>query len=398
MALKSRHFLATMTLASTICLSVPAVYAAETMEDAPRCVLAPTLLEDGSPAARPGKEQLEAAYECFEPRLLEGYAHSKHIIARIFGSWERASDYPFIYDQIGDQYLVVYGNERAVGEQTTVWLDRKLPIGATVVAAGFKVDEQGVLSAAPAMIYEKMLNGYTLARGNWRQTQIAPDGDIIGVTNGPGADNLTVCADCAARSADRLYLAMLNDGVMPADAPEASPPITENELGGGSPTGETLDPGALLDPLTPPSQDNGIPRAETFDPNATLNPSPLAPLDPSTPLDPLAPLDPLSPLDPAPTSSLEPMQDTASLEPLPEQEQEQSMKELSDTEQNADSMGEAPSQDNSDIASNGMATGNQDVLTGLSLELSNANDPLLNIPSIEFADPPPFLEPAGERL
>jgi hypothetical protein len=356
-------------------------------------------MEDGSPAASPGKEQLEAAYDCFEPRLLNGYAQSKHIVAQTFGDWERASDYPFIYDQVGDQYLVVYGNDRAVGEEKTVWLDRNLPIGAIVVAAGFKVDDQGVLSAAPAMIYEKMLNGYTVARGNWRQTMIAANGDLIGVTKGPGADNLTICADCAARSADRLYLAMLNDGVMPPDAPEASPPITDNELG-GAPNGETLDPSAILDPLTPPSQNEGITEPQQYDPNATLDPStplnPLSPLDPETPLTPLEPLDPLAPLqDPASTSSLDTPSNTASLEPLPDLDQP-TMKDGS--EQAADAVGEDRYQDNADIASNGSATAEQGVLSGLSLELSDANDPLLSIPNVEFADPPPFLEEEGGSL
>jgi hypothetical protein len=408
-ALKSCHTLAIAALASVIGLSAATAIADEVAGEntPPPCIVAPTKAEDGSPAATPGKEQLEAAYNCFEERLLAGYAQSKHIIAKTFGNWERASDYPFIYDQVGDQYLVVYGNDRAVGEEKTVWMDRDMPIGAMVVAAGFTIDDQGVLSAAPAMIYEKMVNGYTIARGNWRQTMIAPDGDIIGVTNGPGADNLTICQDCAGRSADRLYLAMLNDGVMPADAPEASAPITDNELGGSS-TGETLDPGAVLDPLTPPSQDNGIPQSETFDPNATLNPAPsldpLAPLDPLTPLDsspapldPLAPLEPLPPSDPASTSSLDTTpQDTASLEPLPELEP--SMNEAPTASDDSESMGEDTSQDNSDIASTGLDTGNQRVLTGLSLELSDANDPLLNIPSVDFTDPPPFLEPAGGNL
>jgi hypothetical protein len=402
-ALKSCHTLAIAALASVISLSATTAMADEVAGEniPPPCSVAPTKAEDGSRAAAPGKEQLEAAYDCFEERLLAGYAQSKHIIAKTFGNWERASDYPFIYDQVGDQYLVVYGNDRAVGEEKTVWMDRNMPIGATVVAAGFKIDDQGVLTPAPAMIYEKMINGYTIARGNWRQTMIAPDGDIIGVTNGPGADNLTVCQDCAAGSADRLYLAMLNDGVMPADAPEASAPITDNELGGSS-TGEKLDPGAILDPLTPPSQDNGIPESQTFDPNATLNPStplePLAPLDSPSPLDPLAPLEPLSPLDPAPTSSLEPSQDTASLEPLPELEQPMQDTNAAMTTEDPDAIGEDTSQDNSDIASTGLDTGNQGVLTGLSLELSDANDPLLNIPSVDFTDPPPFLEPAGGNL
>lgn len=200
---------------------------AEEMAEAKACYLAQNM--EGGTSSAPSPEALDDAYDCFEEQLLAGYAKSKHVLARVFGDWDRSTYAPFQYDEIGSRYLVVYGNDRAVGEESTLWLDRDLPVGGTVAAAGFSISEDGKLIAEPLMIYEKMTQGYTFGRGNWRQTMIGPDGAIIGVTKGPGADALTVCQDCAAPSADRVYLALLNDGMMPANAPEPSAPITDNE-------------------------------------------------------------------------------------------------------------------------------------------------------------------------
>jgi len=391
---------------------------ASMVDDPEPCFLPPTLTEDGSTADKPGPDALDRAYSCFEPRLLSGYAQSKHVMAQIFGDWERATEYPFIHDVVGDRYLVVYGNERAVGDEKTLWLDRDMPVGAIVVAAGFTVGESGELIAAPAMIYEKMVNGFAFGRGNWRQTLIAPDGEILGVSNGPGAENLTACVDCAARSADRLYLALTNNGIMPPNAPEPSAPIVENELGGPG-GGETLDPGAILDPLSSgtSAQDSGIPPAESFDPNPSLDPStpldPLAPLDPMAPLDPLAPqdssesLDPLAPLDPGTSSSdglsdqsPQLSEDTAALDPLPplKTPQPDPETELRQTDEESNDDIGTSSADNNDNDIEDVAALDGGILPGLSLELTDAPDPLLSVPAVEISDPPPFLELPSDTL
>lgn len=392
---------------------------AQDMEEGgpPACYLPESEQEDGTVARSPTPDALEDAYDCLEGWLLDSYAQSKHVVPALIEDWERASYAPFKMEQIADRYLVIYGNERAVGEEETVWLDRDMPIGAIVAAAGFTIDGEGRAIPAPLFIYEKMSNGYLFGRGNWRQTLIEPDGTIAAVTKGPGAEQLTACADCGARAADRMYLALLNDGRVPADAPEAGPPITDNELDAG---GETLDPGALLapppsdaplDPLSPSEP----PASQSLDPNATLQPlDPLAPLDPGTPLDPNqpvdplldpnAPLDPLAPLDPNETSDASPMlePDTA-LDPAPDSmEEETAMIDpaLSDSTGSAeddlgrDSMGEedmtasVPTDPQADIQV-------QD-LSGLALELEQADDPLLLVPNIAITDPPPPLEPADE--
>lgn len=358
------------------------------------CMVPHKTMEDGSTALDMSKGALESAYDCFAPQLLAGYAQSKHILARKFGDWERASDAPFMYDPVGNRYLAVYGNERAIGEEETLWLDRNLPVGAIVAAAGFTVDDTGKLAAAPLLIYEKMNKGYDFGRGNWRQTLIAEDGQIMGVTKGPGAEALTLCKDCGARAADRVYLAMLNDGVVPADAPEAGPPITDNELGGADTGGDVLAPPqselpmAPLAPLDPLAPSPDAPASQSLDPNATL-----APLDPNAPLDPLAPLTPAPTLDPnAPLDPLAPDQTSA----LP------SADESSDTAMVDPSLSspsgtaaEALAPDTSsdpDVAKPGDIV--ETPLNGLAMELDEARDPLLSVPNFDAATPPPALEPA----
>lgn len=397
------------------------------------CYLAPTLMEDGSPAARPGMDQLDDAYGCFEEQLLAGYGHSKHVLARIFGDWERDSYAPFMYDDVGERYLVVYGNDRATGDEETLWLDRGLPVGATLAAAGFSVNDEGMLIAEPLMIYEKMTQGYIFGRGNWRQTMIAPNGDLMGVTKGPGEDTLTACSDCLARSADRMYLALMNDGIMPADAPEPSTPMGTEGTGGAvlDPGGNLTPPGggATLDPLAPLDPTGDAAPVQTFDPNATVDPNvtsdPLAPLDPLQPLDPNAPLDPLAPLEPletseAPVSTLED-DGLPALSPLDEplatlpnltevedvvQETETSLSESLSTgtdafnetvEETLSDLGQAVEEtvdelaDPTGLGAVGDVADAPGVTPEVQLELSDAMDPLLIVPPV-FFEPPPYLE------
>lgn len=420
--------------AAVLGMSASLASADEMMEDPNACYLAPTHMEDGTMAAKPGMDELDDAYDCFEDQLIAGYGQSKHILAQIFGEWDRDSYAPFMYDDVGARYLVVYGNDRATGDEETLWLDRDLPVGATLAAAGFSVAEDGKLIAEPLMIYEKMTQGYIFGRGNWRQTLIAPNGDLLGVTNGPGGDDLTACADCLARSADRMYLALMNDGIMPADAPEPSSPMGTGGTGGEvlDPVGGTLTPpgGGTLDPLAP--LDPNVPPSQTFDPNATVDPNitsdPLAPLDPAQPLDPNAPLDPLAPLSPLDTGQAPSDTGTDSLPPLsPLDEPLATLPNTSPLEEAIDgadsSLSESLSngtdafnetvdetlsgldqpvaeavEETVDALTDGLGTettaeaADVPALTPeLELELSDATDPLLIVPPILF-EPPPYLE------
>jgi hypothetical protein len=405
-------------------------------EGPPPCIVPTAMNEDGTAGAITA-EGLATGYNCFEDRLLAGYAQSKHALAGLLSEWERTSETPFIYDAVGERYLVVYANDLAIGEEETLWLDRDRPVGATLGIASFSLGPENQMIPEPLLIYEKLVQGYQFGRGNWRQTMIAPDGGLIGVTKGPGADQLTVCQDCAARSADRVYLALLNDGVMPPDAPEESAPIVENELGG---PGSSADDGASGLDLPSDEElqglggdDGGIPGADTFDPNPGVESQELAPLDPLAPADSLDPLAPLEPLDdglsepdsPAaamqeedpldPLAPLEAESDDGGLDPLAPLEEsdagtgptdtaaaspantgpavemgsEDAMAEPSGAAATADLDGTGPDADT------GMRPGND---SPLDRALRDASDPLLAVPPVTTVDLPPFLEEPGERL
>lgn len=434
--------LAAMTAAAG--MSAKAV-AQESMEEAasgpPPCIVPMSIGDEGEPGRVTG-EGLARGYACFEDRLLAGYAQSKHALAGLLSDWERTSEAPFIYDEVGERYLVVYANDLAIGEEETLWLDRNWPVGATLGIASFSLGAENQMIAEPLLIYEKLVQGYQFGRGNWRQTKIAPDGALMGVTKGPGADQLTVCQDCAARSADRLYLALLNDGVMPPDAPEPSAPIVENELGG--PASDNSDGSALDIPSDAELEgldglDAGIPGAETFDPNPGVQSQELQPLDPLAPAQSLDPLDPLAPLDNAPPApetpeaaledgdTLDPLDplgsesaDDGSLDPLlPLEESDagsegQDMAAAPPTGAPADTVGTGPDTGSEDVmaepsgaaASADLAGTERDSPTGLrpgsdsplDQALQDATDPLLPVPPVTTVDLPPFLEEPGERL
>lgn len=408
---------------------------AEAHPGPPPCIVPIATNEDGSPGPVT-TDGLAAGYSCFEDRLLAGYAQSKHALAGLLSEWERTSETPFIYDDVGDRYLVVYANDLAIGEEETLWLDRNRPVGATLGVASFSLGAQNEMIPEPLLIYEKLVQGYQFGRGNWRQTEIAPDGGLIGVTKGPGADRLAVCQDCAARSADRLYLALLNDGVMPPDAPEPSDPIVDNELGGP----DSSDDGMGLDlPSDDELQgldggmDDGIPGAETFDPNPGVQSQDLDPLAPADSLDPLAPadsLDPLAPQDDA-QGELDPLGEEGmgddGLDPLAPLEEsdagtgETGMGEtdmaatapetsapddasatgaFEDGDVGEDAMAEASgAAESADLNRADTDDGTRPVGdTALDRALLDAEDPLLPVPPVTTVDLPPFLEEPGERL
>lgn len=365
-------------------------------------------------SATAGNEALADAYRCIAPSLMAGYGQSRHVIARTFSAWETASDIPFVSEDVGQHYVMVFANDRALEHEKTLWLDRGMPIGATLVAVGFSVDSDGVLRAEPLLIYEKMNIGFDTGRGNWRKTLIAPNGTLIGVTNGAGAENVRVCDDCSAGTADRLYLALLNGGVVPMGAPEATPPLpadVDAETNNGAALGRSLGENSDLEdgsvyqgPQVNRQSFSETP--DTADPNIRLEPQ--QPLDPAAPIAPGSAIDPLQPSAQsstrAPTDDVNPTADAlrdagapsdltapsalssrgstamsdSSLEEDAQTDPDRQAQALRVPEQNGEtSVSPAPS---------------QTIESALDLEQSDAFDPILTPPETQAAEPVPMLE------
>lgn len=159
-------------------------------------------------------EQAQAAFNCIAPSLYAGYGASRHVAARLFADWPVVSG-PFRSAELGGRHVVVHAHPRMLAgpDDTVPARDRGLPIGGMLAAASFTVEGDGAVRPGPLTLIEKMNRGFTGAAGNWRYTEIAPDGAVVAVTEGGNADALAVCPGCAHDEADRLAAALMRGGV-----------------------------------------------------------------------------------------------------------------------------------------------------------------------------------------
>lgn len=244
-------------------------------------------LAAGTADAIPAAGELRAAYACLQGAIHTALRSSGHVLARQFSEWTRVTATPFLSEQIGGRYGVVYANARALDQAGQVnHFDRGFAVGSTLAVSTFEVGDGGRVEQGPVIFVEKMEPGFFALQGNWRYSVIDPDGGIVAVTRGINAEDVAICADCTHSQADLLYASLLNDGVAPyaeGDGPAFPSVDTYGSSGGLVPPPQQLDgtggpapslggDGVLLDPNAP-----------IFDPNAPLDPD--APiLDPNAPI------------------------------------------------------------------------------------------------------------------
>ena len=115
---------------------------------------------------------------------------------------------PYESEQHGGRYLSNYGNtaSRAYGRFEAAGI---LPPGAIIAKDSFSVNKDGQVMPGPLFIMEKMAPGFDAKSGDWRYSQIMPDGSILGISKGPGGENMEFCADCHARVARQDHLFFL---------------------------------------------------------------------------------------------------------------------------------------------------------------------------------------------
>lgn len=173
-------------------------------------------------------EEAERAFSCIEPFLIEAYAGSGHALAGLWPQWERLDGPPFLVrDAFGLRWLAAFGNRRALGEAPfEPFLDREFLVGATLALPSFTVDEDGTVIPDALYLVEKMPRGFSGPYGNWRFTEIPPEGGadaVMASRGGADAPEPVICADCTARGLDAVYLTLTRAGTAPAD--EELPPL-----------------------------------------------------------------------------------------------------------------------------------------------------------------------------
>jgi hypothetical protein len=156
--------------------------------------------------ARLAPAEAEEIYRQLVDELVAGYAPSDHPAARDYRGWRRYNSAPYLSATHGNLYINNYVNEagRAYGRFENAGV---LPVGAIIAKDSFVVERSGEVRPGPLFVMEKMPKGFNYVSGDWRYTQIMPDGEIFGETHGEGAERVSFCIGChlAVEQQDHLF-------------------------------------------------------------------------------------------------------------------------------------------------------------------------------------------------
>lgn len=158
-----------------------------------------------NPAELP-RVEAERIYQLFRTAMANGYAASGYDRIDGYQTWQRHNSEPYLSKVHGNHYLNNYSNE--VGSSYGQFEEAgELPVGTVLVKDSFTVTIGREILLGPAFIMEKMPEGFKTVTGNWKYTQVQPDGTVLGETNGEGSDRVDYCIAChlAREDYDHLY-------------------------------------------------------------------------------------------------------------------------------------------------------------------------------------------------
>jgi hypothetical protein len=148
-------------------------------------------------------DEAQRIYEIALRSLAAGYARSGDPGARSYSNWRRYNSAPYLSSTHGNHYINNYANEtaRAYGS------GERLPAGSVIAKDSFSVTDTGAILLGPLFLMEKMPEGFNYVSGDWKYSQIQPDGTIFGETNGIGSQKVQYCISChlAVEDQDHLY-------------------------------------------------------------------------------------------------------------------------------------------------------------------------------------------------
>ncbi len=157
------------------------------------------------PADLSPKEATEI-YDVIANALTAGYKLSGHTVAETYQGWQRYNSTPYLSISHGNHYLNNYANPAAsaYGAFEDAGL---MPVGSVIAKDSFSVTTSRGIVLGPLFIMQKMAPGFNDLTGDWKYTEILPDGTLLGETNGEGAERVEYCIAChlANEKQDHLY-------------------------------------------------------------------------------------------------------------------------------------------------------------------------------------------------
>ena len=162
-------------------------------------------------------EQAEIIYRQIAAALANGYQRGG--IDRVSGyqSWNRYNTAPYISKTHGNKYLNNYVNDigRAYGSFESAG---EMPVGTVIAKDSFTMTQSREILLGPLFVMEKMADGFNTVTGDWKYTQIQPDGTLLGETGGRDSDQVRYCIGCHNAVAAQDHLYFLPKAYRPAEA------------------------------------------------------------------------------------------------------------------------------------------------------------------------------------
>ncbi|MFQ6024503.1 MAG: cytochrome P460 family protein, partial [Acidiferrobacterales bacterium] len=158
-----------------------------------------------NPADLMPKEAVEF-YSIIADALKAGYQRSGHAVAEAYQGWKRYNTAPYLSLSHGNHYLNNYANPTA--KAYGAFEDAgTMPVGSIIAKDSFSVTVSRGIVLGPLFIAEKMPPGFNHVTGDWKYTEILPDGTLLGETNGEGSERVKYCIAChlAVEKQDHLY-------------------------------------------------------------------------------------------------------------------------------------------------------------------------------------------------
>ena len=150
--------------------------------------------------------EAEQIYSLIRGALGKGYRLSELSVGREYQNWQRYNTAPYMSVTHGNHYLNNYANSTAVryGQFEEAG---KFPVGSVLAKDSFTMTESHGIVLGSLFVMEKMSPGFNYVTGDWRFTQILPDGTFLGETNGRQSERVEYCIGChlAVQKHDYLY-------------------------------------------------------------------------------------------------------------------------------------------------------------------------------------------------
>ena len=157
-------------------------------------------------AAYLDKSEALDIYRGLKKLMVAGYKRAGDPVASAYLDWQIYNNAPYRSATHGQRYVNNFAN-RLARDYGRFEEAGAFPVGAVIAKDSIAITAAGEVYPGPLFVMEKMPEGFSNAGGDWRYTMIMPDGSLLGVTKGEGAQRVEFCIGChlAREDYDHLY-------------------------------------------------------------------------------------------------------------------------------------------------------------------------------------------------